>query len=258
MNKRILIPLLVALLATLTLTGLALAVNGPAVEWQVLAGGGAPSSGGNITLNDTLGQSIIGESSGGNSPLGAGYWYGLGYDETKCSLSEGVTFAYNQTWPVSITLQGKGTIECLRVTRYDLNHAGRTGDSFFNGVGWGRYWTIEATDSLSNPATGFTLTLSLPREGLSEPKACKWPGNLGGAGWDCDDGTHTTVTANSITRSDITSLSDWAVGNAVGPTAVTVEHVAASASSNEPGGAIGLLTLLVVLIIGVGMWFKRR
>ena len=34
--------------------------SGPSVDWWVISGGGAPSSGGNVTLNDTLGQPIIG------------------------------------------------------------------------------------------------------------------------------------------------------------------------------------------------------
>jgi hypothetical protein len=211
-----------------------------------------------VILNDTLGQPIIGDSAGGNVTLGAGYWYGLGYDETKCSLAEGVTHAYNQTWPVSVTLQSKGTIECLHVRRYDQNHPQRTGTSSASGVGWGRYWTISATDGVGNPATGFTLTLTLPNSGLTDPQACRYPGGLGGAGWDCDDGTHTTFTSNAVTRRGITSMSDWAVGNGVGPTAVTVEHVVSSASPNELGRSIGLLTLVAVLIIGGGMWLKRR
>jgi hypothetical protein len=173
-------------------------------------------------------------------------------------LADGGTVAYNQTWPVSVTLQSKGTIECLRVRRYDQNHPQRSDTSSDSGVGWGRYWTISATDGVGNPATGFTLTLTLPNSGLTEPKACRYPGGLGGAGGDCDDGTHITFTVNAVTRNGITSLSDWAVGNGVGPTAVTVEHVAASASPHGPGGSIGLLTLFAVLITGGVMWLKRR
>jgi hypothetical protein len=77
MNRRMLIPLLLALLVTLLGSGRALAASGPAVDWWVIAGGGALSNnGGNVTLNDTLGQPIIGRSDGGSTALKAGYWVG--------------------------------------------------------------------------------------------------------------------------------------------------------------------------------------
>lgn len=54
--------------------------SGPAVEWWVVAGGGASSdgTGGDIVLQDTLGQPIVGPSSGagGQVALSAGYWTG--------------------------------------------------------------------------------------------------------------------------------------------------------------------------------------
>jgi hypothetical protein len=55
--------------------GLALAQGG-AIDWWVIAGGGGPSSGTAVALNDTLGQPVIGPSSGNGVSLGAGYWYG--------------------------------------------------------------------------------------------------------------------------------------------------------------------------------------
>jgi hypothetical protein len=47
-----------------------------AINWQVLSGGGAPVSGGNISLNATLGQTAIGPSSSTGYGLSSGYWYG--------------------------------------------------------------------------------------------------------------------------------------------------------------------------------------
>ena len=52
--------------------------DGPAVDWQVLSGGGVPAAGGGVTLNGTLGQTAIGFSSVGTRVLGAGFWYGVG------------------------------------------------------------------------------------------------------------------------------------------------------------------------------------
>ena len=47
----------------------------PAVNWWVVAGAGGTSTGGSVTVSDTLGQPIIGPASGsGNLGLSAGYW----------------------------------------------------------------------------------------------------------------------------------------------------------------------------------------
>ena len=58
--------------------GWAGASAGPAIDWEVLSGGGAPASAGQVTLNGSLGQTAIGPSTGGELSLGAGFWYGLG------------------------------------------------------------------------------------------------------------------------------------------------------------------------------------
>jgi len=79
MNKRyvaVLILLFLALaLVFATVTVLAQG-NSPAINWWVVAGGGEPIQSGNVSINDTLGQPVIGPSSGGNVSLTAGYWYG--------------------------------------------------------------------------------------------------------------------------------------------------------------------------------------
>ncbi len=76
MNKgRLLYFAAAVLLVTLLGTGIALAEgSGPALDWWIIAGGGAPSGGAGVSLNDTLGQPIIGPSGGGDVALGAGYW----------------------------------------------------------------------------------------------------------------------------------------------------------------------------------------
>jgi len=74
MNKRYINAPAAALLLCLLVVGATLAQTTPAVNRWVISGEGAPSSSGNVTLNDTLGQPIIGLSSGGGTWLGAGYW----------------------------------------------------------------------------------------------------------------------------------------------------------------------------------------
>jgi len=71
---------LVGLLSALLIAGLAagvvLAQGSSFIDWWVIAGGGEPSTGGNVAIDDTFGQPIIGLSSGGTVGLGGGYWYG--------------------------------------------------------------------------------------------------------------------------------------------------------------------------------------
>jgi hypothetical protein len=85
MNKRHAIVPAAALLCCLVVAGAALAQGTATINRWVISSGGAPSSGGNVTLNDTLGQPIIGPSSGGNVSLGAGYWGGRAVEEQSPS-----------------------------------------------------------------------------------------------------------------------------------------------------------------------------
>ncbi len=78
MSKTKIVAVCLAVLLLILVTGVAGAGSSAsyAINWQVLSGGGAPASGGNVSLNATLGQTAIGPSSGGNINLGAGYWHG--------------------------------------------------------------------------------------------------------------------------------------------------------------------------------------
>jgi hypothetical protein len=74
-RRILLVGLLVFSLAVL-MAGIAFANGTVSIDWWVLSGGGGGASGGNVTLDSTLGQPIAGPSSAGNAWLGAGYWYG--------------------------------------------------------------------------------------------------------------------------------------------------------------------------------------
>jgi uncharacterized repeat protein (TIGR01451 family) len=76
MKQRFATALALGLLGCLVILGAALAVEAtPAIGWWVFGSGGAPSSSGAVTMNDTLGQPVIGRSSSGDVSLHAGYWY---------------------------------------------------------------------------------------------------------------------------------------------------------------------------------------
>jgi hypothetical protein len=76
MTARLKTILIVCLAAGLLLgaAGAVLAFDSPAIGWWVLSAGGRPSSGGQTTLNASIGQPIVGVSSAGNIGLKSGYW----------------------------------------------------------------------------------------------------------------------------------------------------------------------------------------
>jgi hypothetical protein len=76
MNRRRLICWISVLGLLALATSAALAQGGGAINWWVIASGGAPSTGGSVVVSDTLGQAVIGPSGSGAAALGAGYWYG--------------------------------------------------------------------------------------------------------------------------------------------------------------------------------------
>jgi hypothetical protein len=65
-----------ALLLIASVTGLALAAPQAeqAITWQVLSAGGAPASGGAVTLNGSLGQTAVTMSASADYSVGTGYW----------------------------------------------------------------------------------------------------------------------------------------------------------------------------------------
>ena len=68
--------LILALVLVLLVTGVALANGSLDLPRWVVSGGGSDSSGGDVTLQATLGQPVVGAVSGGNVTLGQGFWHG--------------------------------------------------------------------------------------------------------------------------------------------------------------------------------------
>jgi hypothetical protein len=88
MNKRLALALFAVLAGSLFAMSLALAQGTAAINRWVISGGGGPSSGGNVTFNDTLGQPIVGPSSSGNVWLGAGYWGGARATHARLTVNK--------------------------------------------------------------------------------------------------------------------------------------------------------------------------
>ena len=58
----------------LMIAGTAFALSAPTIDWWVFGGGGGTSSNGEITMNATIGQPLVGSSSDGDVSLHSGYW----------------------------------------------------------------------------------------------------------------------------------------------------------------------------------------
>ena len=81
MNKRRGIMVAAALLVALALVTGALAQGAQSLaRWVIAGAGGESTATGEVAVNSTLGEPIIGPSSGGSVSLGAGYWYGAAVD----------------------------------------------------------------------------------------------------------------------------------------------------------------------------------
>lgn len=136
----------------------------------------------------------------------------------------------------------QGTLSSVQVERHDANHPNAT-----ISLQTGRWWNITSTGG------GFNVALTFPHNDLTDPDVCKYPGGLGGYGWDCQRGG---FTSGEVWREGITSFSDWAVGEHVGPTAVTLDSFTANnAQAVFPIGWAALSGLLAIL--AVVAWRRR-
>jgi len=68
----------IALLSCLLIAAGVLADGTPGIDRWVIGGGGGTSSGAGVTLDASLGEPIVGISSGGSIVLEAGFWTGAG------------------------------------------------------------------------------------------------------------------------------------------------------------------------------------
>ncbi|MBP7686428.1 MAG: hypothetical protein KA765_00895, partial [Thermoflexales bacterium] len=149
---------------------------------------------------------------------------------------------------VSVIAKVLGGLKALAMLRVDQNHPQATA-----GIQTGKFWHIEP---ITTTSAAFDIGLTLPHSNLPDPKVCKYPGALGGAGWDCArDGFDSLA----VWRSGISALSDWAVGNLVGPTAVTTNDLTAATQPIGREGPIGVvLAAALILNVSLVIWRKRQ
>ncbi|MBM4461677.1 MAG: hypothetical protein FJ011_28625 [Chloroflexi bacterium] len=152
---------MIGLLVLLVAVGAVSAQGGPAVDWWVISGGGAPASGAGVTLNDTLGQPVIGPSAGGSVALHAGYW--------PCNLPAAVSdvvAAKLNSSDVRLTWSGTGIFDVWR----GASPYFAPGDSGSLQIGDDVTSPFTAAGVLGNPAVNYTfLVLAQNGCGASGP-----------------------------------------------------------------------------------------
>lgn len=166
-------------------------------------------------------------------------------DQCQAGLVQGETYTFGATG-ILITVDTLGSLTQLCVNLDQTSHPNAT-----TGIQTGRHWVVTGT-STSND---WSLTMSAPATITldGDDKLCRYTGS--GTIWDCAM-TGIDNTNNRITRSGVTELSDWALGNNVGPTAVNELQSSTTASSlNWLIVGVSLLMLMAGTVLSV---FKRH
>lgn len=181
-----------------------------------------------------------GQSRGATCDLGAYETQTSDHQTDQCysGLVQGGTYSFGATG-ILITIDTLGSLTqlCARLTQ--SNHPNAT-----SGIQTNRYWTVTPTAGANN----WSLTMSAPVDFTLDgnDKLCRYTGST----WDCAV-TNTDNTTNRIIRSGITQLSAWAVGDDVGPTAVTLSHTSTTKPFTMP---LLILTTFIFTLI----FFTRK
>ena len=138
-------------------------------------------------------------------------------------LAGSQNFAFGSGNTVNLNVAMANGLNCITVEEMGSNHLAATGSIGDSGIHTGNWWHISG-----NMDSGFEVTVTLPHGGLGDPQVCKYPGTQGGYGWDCD---RTDSDGSTVWLNGVDSFSDWAVGDEVGPTAVSTLHIQTSAAS---------------------------
>ena len=115
---------------------------------------------------------------------------------------------YPDNLPVTVHITDLGTMDSMVIQRFDRSHPDAT-----LALETGYYWNIQATDSIGNPAVDYTVDLTLPTPFTPDgyDQVCR----RADATWDCAADSFDPV-GRTITRFNVTELSDWTVKNRCG------------------------------------------
>ncbi len=149
---------------------------------------------------------------------------------------------------VEINVTTHGGLTNLQVDLADSDHAGKT-----SRIGNGKYWTITPTG-----LSGDVVTVTLPHN-ISSPnnvRACRYTGT-GTYGWDCGTDAANSYDATTVTRTGVTAFSDWAPGDNVGPTAITIRNLTATSARNN-WQPLALFLSAAIILAGTILLSKQR
>jgi predicted outer membrane repeat protein len=164
-------------------------------------------------------------------------------------LSGTQEFDFTSGNTVTVTITTANELNCITVEEMGSDHPAATGTMGDSGIYTGNWWHISG-----NIDSGFEVTVTLPHSGLGNPQVCKYPGTEGGYGWDCD---RTHYDASTVWLNEVGSFSDWAVGDNVGPTAVSTLHTQISTPNQTTLVITTILATLLALFSGAALWLRR-
>lgn len=179
--------------------------------------------------------------------------------DTACEISGPGIHVFGN---IAIEVVSESDIECLSVEEMGTDHLAARGPGPNGGtLRNGNWWYIEAwSDNVGgNQATTFEINLTLPDLGTTSPLVCKYPGDRGGYGWNCD--TPSRIEPGTVTLNGITELSDWTIGDNVGPTAVNLQSFNARSAGGANQGTLfleGTAFLTGLLLLGALFVWKQR
>ncbi len=231
----------------------ALADNGGSTETHaLLVGSPAIDAGNSCTTNDQRGMSRAVDGDGdsvADCDIGA---YEAG--EMQCAIGvDTYTFGTQSNVEIEITVDGSD-LDCLYVDERKTHHPNATSGGSGAGIETNTYWVINGLNSSFLPAAlDYTFSLTLPFTGAdNDSRVCKWI-NGAGYGWNCGVDADNTPGTNIVTRTGLNSFSEWAVGDHVGPTAVSLQSIT---TTNPSSGWVILLFSILLLTAG-GLWLQR-
>ena len=219
----------------------------------------------NAPINGTDQRGVLRSQDGNASGAAACDAGAIELGQLQCGLQTAVLptlLTYADASGVLVNVVDEGTdLDCVRVTEIGHSHPHATSSVSNMALETGRYWQILGLQNNTSPALAaddFDVDLTLPFASAdANSRVCKWLEGAGpGFGWACgpSDGTGTSYIADtSVTRTGLSSFSDWAVGDEVGPTAVTL--VAISIISYQ---SLLVAALLLLLLAGSGFMLARQ
>jgi hypothetical protein len=172
-------------------------------------------------------------------------------DCTGSALDGLRTFVFTSGHSITINVDTSDGINCISTEEMGTSHLMATGPGSSDyALQTGNWWHIAG-----NVNNGFNVDITLYYEGSDESsRVCKWPAELmEGFGWDCGDDADNFPDNGYVTRTNITSFSDWAVGDNVGPTTVKISNM--KVKSTQP--FIGFAVVIVTFITTGFIVFKK-